>query len=441
MRVVVHKVTLCYFAVFLLLSAVMIPVSKARSDPQDEKSPVRIERVVIVGNEKTDRDVILREMKLKTGDRYVPLYVERDRKRLQSLDLFNRVDIQPISTGEGVALLVIVSERWYWMPYPILFYNERDVKKLSYGAGLAHLNVRGRAEKVQFSGWLGYNPGLYLYYHNPWFGGQQKFYFSGRTYYTSVESRVNTVETFDEQHTGIELTVGKRWGFHTFGQLEMGVKQISFPERFNPISWTGTGNDRQSVAGVSIRYDNRDFIFYPRKGVYLKLNAKTLYWPDAFHSLRIGQDARVYLPLPGQSTLAMRSAYSRVLGDSPAYARYYLGYNERIRGHFDYRDAGNHRWLSSLELRIPIVPIQYASLATTTAGFGRYLTNLPFGLGMGFYIDTGAVWMEGAYPGALKSGYGVGLHLRVPYIHVIRIEYGRSMEGRSEWIFDLGVMF
>jgi outer membrane protein assembly factor BamA len=436
---VVHKALFCCFTVILLLSAVM--EARSDSDPKENGTLVRIERIIIVGNEKTDRKVILREMKVKTGDRYIPLHVERDRKRLQSLDLFNRVDIQPISTGEGVALLVIVSERWYWMPYPIFFYNERDVKKLSYGAGLAHLNVRGRAEKLQLSGWLGYNPGLFLYYHNPWFGGHHKFYFSGRTYYSSVESRVNTVDTFDEQHAGIELTVGKRWGFHTFGQLEMGFKRISFPERFKRISWTGTGSDRQSFAGFSIRYDSRDFIFYPRQGLYLKLSAKTLYWPEEFYSLRVGQDARVYLPLPGQSTLAMRSAYSRVLKDSPVYGRYYLGYNERIRGHFEYREAGNHRWLSSLELRIPIVPIQYISLVSATSGLGRYLTHLPFGLNMGFYIDAGAVWMEGSYPDALKSGYGVGWHLRVPYIHVIRIEYGRSMEGRSQWIFDLGVMF
>lgn len=127
----------------------------------------KITSIQIHGNEKTKAPVILREMKLSVGDSLDPHKLEQDQKRIQNLNLFNRVIILAEPEGKDVRLMVLVTEKWYLFPYPIFFINERDWSKLSYGAGLTHLNFRGRAETFSFLFWLGYNPIIRLDYTNP----------------------------------------------------------------------------------------------------------------------------------------------------------------------------------------------------------------------------------------------------------------------------------
>jgi len=113
-----------------------------------------ITNIVIVGNDHTKDHVILREMKVKVGDPYDEERVEEDRKRIQNLQLFTRVEIKAMRSDAGVVLLVWVAERWYIFPVPILFINEHDWKKLSYGASLLYENFRGRDETIYASSWF-----------------------------------------------------------------------------------------------------------------------------------------------------------------------------------------------------------------------------------------------------------------------------------------------
>ncbi|RMD86930.1 MAG: hypothetical protein D6813_14240, partial [Calditrichaeota bacterium] len=162
-------------------------------DDSTTQYPDTIFVIIVQGNEKTKENIILREMKLKPGDKYDPTKAELDRLRIQNLGIFNRVEVDAIPSPRGVILVVTVSEMWYLFPYPILFTNERDWSKISFGAGLLHTNFRGRREIVDFSFWLGFNPAVKISYSNPWILGKLKFYTRVSLFAKKIRNRSFTV--------------------------------------------------------------------------------------------------------------------------------------------------------------------------------------------------------------------------------------------------------
>ncbi|MEM7397372.1 MAG: outer membrane protein assembly factor BamA, partial [Pseudomonadota bacterium] len=79
----------------------------------DEGPRVYIERINIVGNYRTEDQVIRRQFRLAEGDAYNRLLIEAARKRLRSLGFFKTVDIQtePGSAPDRVVINVVVVEQ------------------------------------------------------------------------------------------------------------------------------------------------------------------------------------------------------------------------------------------------------------------------------------------------------------------------------------------
>ena len=425
--------------VFFLIFGLFITCVHSQQNTSNDS--LIIQRIILVGNEKTQDKVILRELESEAGKPLDFNVLQQDQKRLLNLNLFTRVDIQPVQTEAGVALIVFVAERWYIFPLPILFYTERDVEKLSYGFGIVHENFRGAATYVQASGWLGYNPGFELVYRNPWIGGGQHLFSQITLYSKNLKTLAILDERFEEKHRGLSLTLGKRWGHHLYASLTAGYRRVELPENDAGLAASPDGVDHLPSLGCAFRYDTRDLYAYPRKGIYFSVFAnESLY--RSTQILQLGQDTRYYLPLWSSVILGGRLATDLVRGDVPVYEMLYLGYSERIRGHFDSRYSGRNRVMSSLSLRFPILPVRYLNL---DAGglLPVYSNNLPFGISGALFADTGAVWQTWS---ALDrddflSGYGFGLHVHLPYIDLFRIDFAYDTKGHREMILDIGVWF
>ena len=157
-----------FLLIFLLFLLSQIPSYIYSMTNQPLEIDIRkITSIHILGNNKTKSSVILRELKTQIGDTVNVQLLEEDYKRILNLNLFERVTIEPVYKQDGVTLLITVYERWYIIPYPIFFINERNWKHLSYGLGIYHTNFRGRAELLSGSFWAGYNPCAEILYHNP----------------------------------------------------------------------------------------------------------------------------------------------------------------------------------------------------------------------------------------------------------------------------------
>jgi outer membrane protein assembly factor BamA len=367
--------------------------------------------------------------------------LKRDQQRIENLQLFNRVEIEAIEQPDGVTVLVMVTERWFIFPYPILYANERDWKKLSYGAGIVHRNFRGRNTNIGLSGWLGYNSGFSLYYANPRVWGDTHLYLTLKAFAGTVRSRGLEVERFDMTSRGGLIDIGKRWGLCTYTSVIVSYQSIGFPLQYEYLSAGGDHTDRLPSLVLVFKYDHRDLVEYPKSGLFFQTYIEKVHYPSQVDYLRSGIDVRCYIPLPAGISLAMRSAGDLLQGDNPMYARHYLGYSERIRGHYAEVRQGDYRLLSQLELRFPIVSLQHFSVDESM--FGPSSSNMPFALHGAIFAETGTTWSRGEQIDKERflSGYGAGIHVQLPYSYLLRFDYGLNLDGDGEFIFDLNAWF
>ncbi len=412
---------------------------RAMATPADS---LRIRHIVLVGNDHTRDFIILREMKSREGELYDERLLAEDRMRIQNLRLFTRVDIEAMPADEGVDLLVMVAERWYLFPYLILNTNERSWKKLSYGAGLAHQNLAGRNIFANAAFWFGYNPGFTLRYVDPWINRRHNLYFEGEIYSKKIKNKNSDWPEFDERHQGVTMTFGKRWGLHTYSAVRAGYRRVQLPAAL--VGRGGTdGMDHLPQAGVLFTYDRRDLREYARRGWYINLGVHEMYDGGRIHFQKYGIDVRRYQPLYRQVSLAGRLALDGSAGTIPLYERYFIGYQERVRGHFNEQAEGAQRLLSGLELRLPLLPIRYVDLGDDSSALGAYMNNLPFGVSWVLFADAAAVsdtWSH-LRRQRFMQGFGGGLHIHLPYVELLRLEYAVDAHGHGQFISDLYVWF
>ncbi len=410
-------------------------------------SPEQVRLVLVQGNDKTKKEVILREMKTQPEDTLDPEKLENDRLRIQNLGIFNRVEIDIVPTSEGVILVVSVSEMWYIFPYPIIFRNERDWSRLSIGAGLLYTNFRGRREVIDFSGWFGFNPAIRLSYSNPWIFGKAKFYTKISLFARKVRNRSFTVldSVVNENQLGFAVTLGKRFSHFTYLDFNTGYRQLTLSPGATGGTLSPSGKDKLPHFGFSFRYDSRDLWEYPHKGNYINLWATKTGWfgKDADY-LRYGADLRKYFPI-GKTTLAFRAATNLSSGQIPVYEQVHFGFLTRIRGHFRERATGDNILISSAEFRFPILPMTYHSGGPFDS-MGQYGANLRFGISGGLFIDTGKIWPQKSQSAKFnfddfKSGWGGGLHIFLPYNMLLRLEYGFNEDWNGQVIVDALVSF
>lgn len=403
-----------------------------------------IQQIEIVGNERTKTFVILREMQTRSNSQVTAEMLELDRRRIQSLGLFNRVEMDLAAADSGYILRIIVTERWYLFPYPILFRNDKDWSRVSFGLGLLHSNFRGRRELLDLQGYTGYSQRLSLSYSIPWLVPKWQLYAAISLFSSKIKSQNIDIEAVDEHQQNISAALGKRFGryFYLDGACAW-TRFRTTPKEILP-TLSASGIDQWLGYLVSLRYDSRDLTEFPHQGWFL-----SSYWRksgqrgDAINYSFYGLDGRRYFPLPWQTVLALRSSVEISRGKIPYYRHLYLGYSERIRGHFFDEFEGENRLVGSAEFRFPLRKITYHSIFQDSP-LAEYYRNLPFGISGSLFFDAGEVWYqsEGFARNKLLQGFGIGLLFHVPYVDLMRLEYALNSDMHGQVIlFDLGVAF
>jgi outer membrane protein assembly factor BamA len=442
-----------FLLLFFILSFSPAIVGAQESQPPDSSvarldsfsfTRKNIVALVVQGNRRTKSEIILREMFTQVGDSLDTDLVEADRKRIQNLGLFTRVEIKPLYVEKGVLLVINVTESWYFFPVPLIFYSDNDVEKLSYGLAVVHLNFRGRAEQLQFAGWLGYNPGVQLSYHNPWMFGSAQLFMSTRFYY--VQQRNKSLELLnrdvDEQQVGFSWTIGKRLSKRTFVSTTLGYRQLKLDPPVKGETLSTSGHDRLPEMGMGFLYDARDLREYPRQGKSVGLYARRVGFGDPdIHYWRYGADLRFYQPVIGGLSFCMRAVGDFAAGDLPIYDRVFFGFANRIRGFYNREIEGENLLFGSAELRVPLLPIRYLNLFPRL--LGQYGRNLKYGVSFALFVDSGRTWFDGENVSTLDflTGYGASLDLHLPYIDVLRLALAWNEEDRRERIVIFGVSF
>lgn len=441
MRFLYIILALWRFSLFGYPNPEMSDTNQVKSD-----SLYRVESVMVVGNEETKEFVILREMSLQPGERITEELVAYDQNRIYSLGLFNRVVIHVVPASEEKANLIVeVSERWYIFPFPIFGIRDRDWKKVYFGGGLLHSNFRGRNEKLYATIILGYDPSFAVSYRNPFLVNDGSYQFDTRFAYDKIRNRSISAqaggENFNEQHISFMVSFGRRFGINHAVWVTAGGEMVKVSSYQPGRTISSDGKDIYPFGAVSYTYDTRDLFEYPTMGSFFRIGARKYGLPgNDIDIVRYATDFRHYRPLISSLVLTGRLFTDwAAAGRTPSYNRVYLGYTERIRGHFKDVREGENLFGISTELHYPLfTPVYY-----TVDYLPPEFRILKFGVIAALFADAGTVWFRGE-PLALNTftkGYGAGIHLLLPYSIVLRVDYAWNEVRRGEFIIDLGTSF
>ncbi len=399
-----------------------------------------LNKIIVLGNKHTESRVILREVQLKPGEVFNDSLMRRSKERIENLWLFNRVEVLPFGSGDSVSVIINVTERWYFFPYPVFDLEDRDWNKITYGFGFAHLNFRGWNEKLQASIHFGNRPGLKFSYYNPWIGDQLHL-FGG--FYFRTFRKENYLYGFPEHHLLTVLHFGKYWTRDFYTVIKLIRDRVRVDDENKPYMVTGKATEVNMGLRLTTTFDYRDLYAYPSHGWFLRLG---IYRMGLFLKnvdyVQYLFDFRKYFyfkPFIFASRLYTLQSY----GTAPVYDLVFLGYNERIRGHFSEVYSGKHAMIAAAALRWPIIPVRYFSLGEDNA-MSEYVTkDLKFGLNMGIFVESGQVWNRHSAFSLRKmiTGYGVGLHFLLPYVEVLRLDLAFNEQRKSEFIVEILMPF
>ncbi|MCK9407827.1 MAG: BamA/TamA family outer membrane protein [Bacteroidetes bacterium] len=434
---------------FILMTVVPLCSAQELSDPQFSfpDSTFRVGQIIYIGNELTKYYIIEQEMSLKPGALITHQDVQYDINRIYSLQLFTKVDIRVIpDTGDLATLSVQVAERWYFYPFPVLGIKDRDFSKYYFGLGLAHNNVAGNNVQLYGAFAIGYDPFVSINYINPQIDVQNRIFLSLRAYYTEQRNKslVSLAGTpnFDEQRSGGEITVGKRFSLFTLITMKAEFLNLRVSDNRAGRTLSANGRDEFYSLHTSYSYDTRDLKEYARIGTLVSLGVSKfgLLEKDVDYQ-RYAFDLRRFVPTWNDVIVAGRVFGNFAYGGTvPNYGHTFFGYNERIRGHFKIVQEGEHIAGAMLETHIPIISPRYVHFDYIP--FDQF-KDMRYALNFALFADAGNTWHR-TEPTALNrwyTGYGGGLHILLGYSAVGRIEFGIPYGkpfSKGEIILDLG---
>jgi outer membrane protein insertion porin family len=406
-------------------------------------SSLTVARIVIVGNETTKDHVIFREMSVRVGSPLDVAALEQDQKRIYNLQLFNKVDVSYTAEGIEATVVVMVSERWYIFPFPIIGFKYHDIKNFYYGAGLVHQNFRGRNEKIMASGALGFDPWYNLSYRNPKLTDEDDLFLNLQLGSTHMRNQNTSQGEYDQQILSGHASLGKRFGLFTTLTGLVGYDEWNVGDTQPGRTLSPDGKDHYVVLSGGFLYDKRDLREYPLDGDFVSLSATKYGLGDSEVDLfRYQIDMRTYQPLGSDISMAVRGFGSFLSGGrSPSYLHAYFGFFDRIRGYYSTVLEGENQLGGSVELRLGVFKPRYVTVS---------LPDLPpefsvwrYGLYAGVFADAGTTWYrtESLADVPWYAGYGAGLHFLLPYSFVVRTEYAFNQHGRGEFIFGFHASF
>ncbi len=438
-----------YFKIiFFLFIAELVYAEGADTLYYNGNYSVVLDSIKIKGNEITEDFIILRELTFEVGDTLTPKKLSFARERVYSLNIFNEVQLKLFNANGKNILLIEIEESWYIYPIPFVTLKDRDWDKISYGIAVKINNFRGRNETLRGVLALGYDPSLSFSYLNPNISSNLDLFFNYQMGFNQVNNKSLTAEelaggSFEQKIYFAKVIFGNRFGSYQRLSLTVGFDYVETPFYIPGISVSNDRIDRTWIVGLSYVYDTRDLRQYARKGsfAFFIYEFKGLGFNDIDYKIGIA-DLRNYYRILDRLTIKGRMAARITRGNVPYNNYSFLGYSQRIRGHWEELSEGNDLYIGSLELNYWILDNYRLNLYWVPL-LPKSLLSYRVGLVGELFADTGTTRLVGE-PLTLKkfkTGYGTGLSLFfLPYF-ILRAELAFDESFNSQWIFDVGVSF
>lgn len=468
--------------VFLLLYFFSVDAQVLIDSPSDTLLPikypvqdslkqeyVKITSIVIAGNAKTKRQIIMREMDIKEGETYLRSelieILKLDQNKVFNTRLFVTANVKLIDTAPGLAYVLIdVTERWYIFPIPIFKLADRNfndwwvnqnanINRVEYGIRFNQDNLRGMNERLRLTGQLGFTRQLDIAYSFPYITSGQKLGLNFGASYSennsmAYRSIANKLVFFKDENDIVRNSIKAFVSFsyreafyntHT-ASLEYNDHWIADTVALLNPDYFLEGRTTQKYFRLRYEFkrDLRDVRAYPLRGFLVNVVVQNLGLglSDDINKSDILLSYEKYFALSDRfyASTGLRSYFS-----TPSLLPYNefrgLGYNQNaLKGYELYVVEGNSFVINKLNLKF--------RLAQGKADLGKAMPikqfrQVPFALFLKGYIDHGYVNNNASYPlnerliNAYLFGYGLGIDYVSFYDSVVRLEYSLNRQGDS----------
>jgi outer membrane protein assembly factor BamA len=204
--------------------------------------------------------------------------------------------------------------------------------------------------------------------------------------------------------------------------LHGGWTDVGFGPSTNPLVRL---DDRFTTIGTDVIVDTRHDPIFPRNAVYARAGWESLDFDRRPKVNRYQTEIRGYLGLVGQSVLSVRARSDRADRPLPPYEQALLGGASTLRGFRAGSFAGDNRFTSSAELRVPL---------TSPMKVGK--------LGVNVFVDAGTVYDEGERlrDATFHRGAGAGLFF-VATIFQLNIDVAHGVDSGTRVHLMTGFQF
>jgi len=379
----------------------------------------RVDQILISGLNKVREPVVLRQMKSQVGGLYSASNVASDHERLDRMGLFSGIDIDASPGANGAILHVSLRETAPYFVYPAI--SVTDAQGLTIGAGLKSTNFLGSGANVSIAARGGGASEFEVLFASPW--RPQGSWWWKSDYF--LKDRYNSLDDFQEVSNELELQAG----YQLTNRLRVGGRfhYLAVKSDKPGITLSPSNTDRTPGVGAVVEFDSRNSWTNPRSGWWNSvdvlangLGADGDYWTFNF-------DVRRYHHIAGRHGTAFFSLLTLQTGavgtDIPIHEDFHIGGTNSLRGwNIDARE-GKNQWLNTLEYRFDLLKVTDHSFK----GFNYY-----YGVQLAAFGDAGTAWDEkDEFNRNFIGGGGFGIRLIVPYVNVIRIDfgYGQAHQG------------
>ena len=402
-----------------------------------------VEKITIVGNEKTKDNVIKRELRFMEGQPFNKFLANRSIERLYNLGFFEDVNMRllPGTTEHTVTVEIGVVEQKTGVITVGAGYSKSDgfVGVVEVG----ETNFRGTGDKVNFHwefGGSGKGKNYQVSYTKPWInknGDSAGFSIYNRLYkYVDYNAKGQGVAQYDKRRKGWNITWGRVSDEYrtNYLNIESSSDRIQGDvQLLNGIAGAEASKWKDAIRKSTGRtnsitfthvYDSRDNFFNATKGKRISVSAQ---WGGHglggdFDFYKVSGEGRFYKGLRNGHTLALRVMGGYIHGNIAYGNLFSLGGSNTLRGYEDEQFKGKKMYAATLEYRFPIAK-KIQGVVFTDVG-----SAWDVGGSMPWYADSRSI----------TYASGVGVRLQTP-IGPIRLDYGHG--DQNKFHFSFGTQF
>lgn len=378
-----------------------------------------VREIRIRGLVETPESTVIRLLESKVGEPYTEETEDHDRRYLDRLGLFAAVQADPVVVGDEVFLTLSIRELPNFVPFPKLTIS--DTNGTSGGMGVRMANLLGRTLSLSGSFRLGGATHADVSLETPWRPPGEQSY--GVHY--DYRDRRDKHDIHRENSHELELRLGVN--LHSDWMLSARGGYLSFGSDTPGITLSPTNRDHTPHLGAVLEYDHLDSASVPRngwRGIFdVTQNGGFLGGDGDFVTAQF--DLRRYQSLAHRHGLVLFTFASlqsgRVGGDLPVYRDFHIGGTNTVRGWESGARQGKNQFINTVEYR-------YDLLHPRLFRVRKY--SLYYGLQLAAFADLGTAWNEGGdFTRNVIAGGGVGIRFLVPFLDVIRLDFGFGQAG------------